>query len=95
MSGDQTIEQKIRDLLAHEKSAIALSNQLFAPSGLFNELAQNEADRRKMIQSPLYKEAQRQLNEMQRREAAEFSQTVAQAQKSVGGDRVLVKVERT
>jgi hypothetical protein len=95
MSDDQTIEQNIRDVLANEKSAIALSNQLFAPTGLFNQIAQNEAERRVMVQSPLYKEAQNRLNELQRREAAEFSQTVEQAQGWIAGDKVLVKVERS
>jgi hypothetical protein len=43
----------------------------------------------------LYKEAQNRLNELQRREAAEFSQTVEQAQGWIAGDKVLVKVERS
>jgi hypothetical protein len=38
MSKREQVEQKIREVLATECHAIPLSNKLFRPDGLFNEL---------------------------------------------------------
>lgn len=66
MTESRKIEQLIREVLASETHPIALSERLFAPGGLFNELAKSEGDRRLIVQSPLFQEAQARLRELQR-----------------------------
>lgn len=80
MSDKQTLEKEIRAVLASESDAIALSNKLFGPSGLFNELAADKTARSDVAQTPLFREAQRRLSELRRREARQFSQAVEQTQ---------------
>jgi hypothetical protein len=74
------VEQGIREALAIETSAIALSRMLFQPDGQFAKLATTEQERRALTQSALFVEAQRRLSDLQRREGAEFARAVAQAQ---------------
>jgi hypothetical protein len=62
------IERRIREALAHETSAIALSNQLFAPGGLFSQLAASEAERRALVETPLFQEAQARVRVLERAE---------------------------
>jgi hypothetical protein len=80
MTEREQIEAQIREVLAKETRAIPLSNVLFQPDGLFSRLAGTEAERRLVAQSPLFKQAQKRLSELQRREAAEFGRVVQQAQ---------------
>jgi hypothetical protein len=75
----ESIEQQIRQVLATETRAIPLSNKLFRQDGgLFGQLATTEEERRMVAQSSLFKEAQRRLTELRRREAEEFSRAVDQ-----------------
>ena len=46
------IEKQIREQLTTETSGILLSNKLFSPDGLFNQLAHTEDERRIVSQSP-------------------------------------------
>jgi hypothetical protein len=80
MTDHEQIEEQIRNVLATETRAIPLSNQLFCPDGLFGRLADTEAERRVVAQSPLFREAQKRLSELQRQEAAEFGRVVRQAE---------------
>jgi hypothetical protein len=80
MSEGEQIEEQIRNVLAQETRAIPLSNALFQPDGLFSRLAGTEAERRLVAQSPLFRQAQERLSELQRQEAAEFGRVVRQAQ---------------
>jgi hypothetical protein len=93
MAVREQIEQQIREALATEAAAIPLSDRLFSPSGLFNQLASTEAERRLVVQSPLFQEAQRRLSALQRKEAAEFELAVEQAQSALPGGEYLVKLE--
>jgi hypothetical protein len=93
MADREQIEQQIREALATETAAIPLSDRLFSPSGLFNQLASTEAERRLVVQSPLFQEAQRRLSALQRKEAAEFELAVEQAQSALPGGEYLVKLE--
>lgn len=88
------IEEEIREILAHETDAITLSNKLFSPNGLFNELANTVEERRAVARTPLFKEAQHRLTELQSREAAAFRQTVEQAQSGASDKGSLYKRER-
>ena len=65
---DQT-EAEIRRLLATETSAIRLSNALFTPGGLFSKLYSTPDQKKALVDSPLFDEANRRLSELQLREA--------------------------
>ena len=65
----QEVEDRIRKLLATETRAVALSNQLFTPDGLFNQIAHNEQERREIVKTELWRDAQARVRELQYREA--------------------------
>jgi hypothetical protein len=69
------VELKIREALATETSAIRLSNAIFAPTGLFAQLAANDAERRALVDSELFQEALDRFMDLQELEADEFAQT--------------------
>src|SRR5438874_326554 len=94
MTQREQIKQQIRELLQGETSGIRLSNRLFAPDGLFNQIATTDAERRALVQTPLFREAQTRLSELQRKEAADFSRVVAQVEAARGKD-FLFKLEGT
>jgi hypothetical protein len=94
MTRREEVEQQIREVLVAETQAIPLSNRLFQPDGLFNQLAATEEERRALAQSPLFKEAQRRLTELQKREAAEFAEAVRQTQAMLPKGDYLMKWER-
>jgi hypothetical protein len=66
------VEAEIRHLLATETSAVRLSNKLFTPGGLFSKLFATPDEKRAVMASPLFDEAQKRLSELQRREAAQL-----------------------
>lgn len=95
MTEREQVEQQIHEVLASEMDAISLSNKLFSPGGLFNQLASTEEERRVVAQSTLFKQAQRHLTHLQQREASEFARVVQQAQASRADDKFLLKLERS
>ena len=94
MPDPANIEQLIRDTLATETQAIALSDRLFSPAGLFNVLAPTEQERREVVRSPLFKQAQARFRELQQKEASEFSRVVQQAESEALKGDYLLKLER-
>jgi hypothetical protein len=72
------IEQHIHEILATEAGALPLSQKLFSTDGLFSQLARTEDERRELVQTDLFKEAQRRLTILQKEEAAAFTRTVQQ-----------------
>ena len=50
MTDREQVEEQIRALLATETSGINLSNRLFSPDGLFNQLART-ADERQLARA--------------------------------------------
>ena len=69
MTDTAAIEQQIRDLLRTETRAPVLSNKLFGQfTGLFCQLGATEADRRRVSQSELFRQAQARLRELERLE---------------------------
>jgi hypothetical protein len=88
----EVIEQRIRDELAAETRAIALSHKLFHPTGLFGQLATTEEERRELAQSDLFREAQHRLSELQRQEAAAFARAVAQAEPALPDNSLLLQL---
>ena len=63
------VERQIRELLATETRAVTLSNKLFTPDGLFNQIAHTQDERRAVTQTDLWREAMTRLRELQSREA--------------------------
>ncbi len=94
MTEKQRIEAQIRQVIAAEASAILLSDKLFSPGGLFNQLARTEEERRVVVQSSLFKEAQERLATLRRHEAAEFVRIVEKAQAAVPDGDFLLKLGR-
>ena len=61
----QEIEKEIRELLATEVSYWVLSDKLFGPNGLFGKLAATIEERKVVGRSPLFKEAQKRIRDME------------------------------
>jgi hypothetical protein len=93
MTESERLEQQILEVVAAETHAISLSNKLFSPGGLFNQLARTEEERRAVAQSALFRRAQRRLTELQQREAAEFARAVPPAQAVMPDPGYLLKLE--
>jgi hypothetical protein len=89
-----SLEQQIRDLLAVETRATSLSDKLFSPTGLFSRLAQSQEERRVLVQSPLFKEAQKRFRELQYQEAEAFSHATDQASAAGLPPGWLMKLEK-
>jgi hypothetical protein len=94
MTERDRIEEQIREVLAKETQAIALSNKLFTPEGLFSRLAATEEERRAVSQSPLFRQAQGRLLELQKKEAAEFGRAVQQVRSPIPDGSYWLKLER-
>jgi hypothetical protein len=70
----QQIEDQIQQILATETDASRLSRRLFDSDGLFGQLARTEAERRALTKTVLFRQAQHRLTELQRREAAAYTE---------------------
>jgi hypothetical protein len=89
MTAEQ-IEDQIRQILATECDASRLSRRLFDADGLFGQMAPTEAERRALAQTPLFRQALHRLTELQRQEAATYTQERA----SVRADATSVPPEQ-
>jgi hypothetical protein len=67
-------ERQIRELLVTETRATTLSNKLFTPDGLFNQIAHNDEERRELVTTDLWRDAQARLRELQYQEAAALAE---------------------
>jgi len=94
MTNREQMEKQIRDVLRTVDQAIPLSNKLFSPEGMFNQLASTEAERRVLAGSPLFKEAQRRLLELQSKEASEFAKAVHQVEAPLANGAYFLKLEQ-
>lgn len=67
-------EVAIRHILATETDSVRVSNWLFRPPpfGLFSKLWSTEEEKRALIASPLFQEAQQRVTELMRQEVAEL-----------------------
>ena len=61
----QEIEKEIRELLATEVSYWVLSDKLFGPNGLFGKMGATVEERKIVGRSPLFKEAQKRIRDME------------------------------
>jgi hypothetical protein len=68
---------------------MALSDLLFAPDGLFSQLAETEDERRRLAQTALFQQAQSRLTELQREEAEKFARAVKQIQASLQEEQLM------
>jgi hypothetical protein len=87
------IERQIRELLTTETRATVLSNKLFRPDGLFARLAGTPEERRELTKTPLFREAQDRLSDLQRAEMIAFRQAVAQVSDQLPDGLVSYKSE--
>ena len=72
----QEIEGQIRDLLRTEDNCWELSDKLFGPDGLFGQLGPSIEDRKRIGSSPLFKEAQKRIRELERERAQAFLERI-------------------
>src|ERR1700730_16684154 len=72
MTARDHVETEIRRLLMTETSAIRLSNALFTPGGLFSKLYSTHDEKKAIVNSPLFDEANRRLAEWQLQEAGKL-----------------------
>lgn len=89
------IEAEIRRVLAIETSAIRLSNTLFTPGGLFSKLFTTPAEKKAVIDSPLFDEAQKRLSELQRQEASRLQRPAQPLVVSMLGGPAVEQVQPT
>ena len=74
----EEIRKDAGELLAEGTNAIEFSERFFGPSGRLCELWNNEAERKAVVTSELFKWLQDRLAELRMREASAFSEEVAQ-----------------
>ena len=94
MIDHERLEAQIREVLASENNAAALSEKLFSPTGLFNALATAQADRHMVVRSELFKQAQARFRQLQQTEAAAFARAVEQAEAAMPEGAHRLKWER-
>ena len=94
MSEHQQIEQQIREILAAETHAITLSEKLFSQTGLFAALGRSKEERKTVVHSLLFKEAQRRFRELQNQEGDAFMRAVAQSPAAMQAGRCRIRVEK-
>src|SRR5205085_389790 len=63
MSTREQVEAEIRHLMATETDAVRFSNKLFTPGGLFSRLYTTPEEKKVLLDSPLFNEANRRLSE--------------------------------
>ena len=66
-----TIEESVKELLTMDVSARAFSDALFGPTGLFNQMAHTEEERRRLTETALFHQANSRLTALLRLEASE------------------------
>ena len=93
MTDRERVEQEIREVLESESHAIPLSNKLFSPGGLFSHLASTEEERRVLVRTPLFRQAQRRFLALQRAEAELFAKIAEQAKAVMPQGGYLLKLE--
>lgn len=93
MTERERVEQQILEILATEMSAIPLSRKLFSPDGLFSKLARTKEERRELVQTDLFKKAQRRLTMLQQEEATAFTRTVQQLHDALPDGSYRLKME--
>jgi hypothetical protein len=69
------VENEIRRLIDTETSAIRFSNALFTPGGLFSKLFSTPDEKKAILDSPLFNQANRRLSELMREEAKRFKKS--------------------
>ena len=93
MSERETIEAEIRRLLREESRVVVLHAKLFAPDGLFSRLASSADERRAVTKTPLWKEAQSRLRELEKKEAEALTEAARQVQEKLPGAAYRVRLE--
>ncbi len=86
MSDRAAVEHEIRHLLATERHTVRLSNALFGQfTGLFWKIATTQDERRALVDTPLYREAQARVREFQYRDADALARAAGEARSPIAG----------
>lgn len=93
MTQREQVEQQIREILATETRAVPFSNKLFSQGGLFSQLAATIEERRALVQTDLFKEANQRLSVLQQQEATVFMQAVEGVRNALPGSGYRLKME--
>jgi hypothetical protein len=67
----------VDQVLTEERSAAAIADRLFSPSGLFSQWAATADERRQLALTPIFRKAQARFRTLQFEEAKAFSKAVA------------------
>jgi hypothetical protein len=86
-------ERRIRELLATEMSAVTLSNKLFTPNGLFNQIAHNEQERREVTKTDLWRDAQARMRELEICEADALNEATKVLNEKLPHGRYRIRLE--
>ena len=89
MTEKELVEAEIQAALTEETSALSLSEKLFSPGALFSRLASTEEERRVVVRSTLFHDAQARFRQLQFQEADLFAHVV-----SIVPEGYMVKIER-
>jgi hypothetical protein len=85
---------QIRKLLATEESALILSNRLFTPNGLFNQIAHSAEERREVIKTDLWRDAMARMRELESREAGALDESTKVLSQHLPYGRYQIRLER-
>jgi len=90
----EQIEIAIRTVLAAETTALGISDKLFTQDGLFSLLASSEHERRALVKTPLFRQAQKRFRELQFKEAEAFQVATGNMNGIALGTEYAMKLER-
>jgi len=85
MTTKAELEAEIRSVLATETSASRLSSKLFGPGGLIRQLYSTPDEKKAVMHSVLFREANRRVSDLQRAEFAKLESATSPLTASVTG----------
>ena len=88
---DKPLLERIEEVFRLVRPKVGLDVLVYTPE----EMESLVDERRAFVQTPLFRQAQARVSELQRKEAAEFSRVVEQAQAAMPSGDFLFKLEQT
>jgi hypothetical protein len=86
-------ERQIRELLTTEDRAVVLSNKLFTPDGLFNQIAHTPEERRELTKTDLWRDAMARMRELESREAEALNEATKVLSQHLPPGRYRIRLE--
>ncbi len=84
-------EERIRKIIENERSATKLSQELFGQEGLFSKLAPTVDEKKKLVETDIFKTALRKLSQLQKGDVSAFERKIRELSPPV---RVTVTLPR-